>query len=119
MRISAKKLLNHGYFEDLLAKKRIRNTANRLMSASLTSSKSKKSYNEEKQLAARKSLNGSLVSLKSDNSTRSSTMKKLNEAQEKLNKQLERGWGMNKCAVKAKTMNNIKFSVQNSKKTMQ
>lgn len=118
-RISAKKLLNHSYFEDLLAKKRVNNTANRLMSSSLTSSIRRKSYDEEKSLAARKSLNGSRASLKSDNTTRISTIRKLHEAQEKLNKQLERGWGMNKCPVKAKIMDNIKSSVHSSKKTMQ
>lgn len=118
-RLSAKKLLNHSYFEDLLAKKRINITANRLMSSSLTSSIGKKSYDEAKPLAARKSLNCFRESLKNDNNTRSSAMKKLHEDQEKLNKQLERGWGMNKCPVKAKIKDNIKSSVHNSKKTMQ
>lgn len=102
VRISAKKLLDHLYFEDQRSKSRMSTTASRLlMSTSLTSSTQEIASTRNGNSGLRQmSLNNSRGSIKSDNSNCSSTLKKLREAHEKLNKQLERGWGMNACPKK-------------------
>lgn len=115
VRISAKKLMDHIYFEDLRSKTKVNTAASRLlMSSSLTSGKS----NNEKAAMGATSLNSSRGSVFSNSSVRSTTIKKLHEAQDKLNKQLERGWGMNTSSrpVKPKIITNIKSSVQSRRK---
>lgn len=118
IRFSAKKLMDHIYFEDLRSRNRVNTAASRLlMSSSLRTSQDKIKISKiEKLTSSRKSLNSLGESLTSDNSLRSSTLKKLDEAENKLNKKLERGWGKNTCPVKAKILTNIKSSVQNTRK---
>lgn len=111
MRISTRKLLEHMYFDDIRAKNRLMASTDRLLTSSSLPEDKKQSYSY-----GRSSLNSSRGSLSSDSSGRSATLRKLNEAQEKINKQLERGWGMNKCPVKEKILVNLKSSVQSSQK---
>lgn len=102
VRISAKKLLEHSYFEDIRNKTRVSGTATQfLMSASVGSSTSNGTTIDR---FGRKSLEGSRGSSfsNSSSSSRRSTIEKLNEAQGKLNKQLERCWNMNTCPKKEK-----------------
>lgn len=107
-RISAKKLLDHIYFEDL--RSRNKPSSSRLMiSNSVTSDKSQLTNLTVR--SRRRSMNTSRDSLFSNSSGRDSTLRKLQEAQQILNKQLERGWGKNKFPVKAKI---IKKSDQNN-----
>lgn len=113
VRITAKKLLDHLYFQDQRSKSRISTTATRLMSSSWTSSTpeiTQSSINQKSSLGIM-SLNSSRGSMKSNNSGRNTTMLKLQAAQEKLNKQLERGWGMNKCPKK-ENLSNLKSAVK-------
>lgn len=119
-RISSKKLLEHIYFEELRIKCRVNPSSSRLMlSSSLVSDKSKSSKHDFKYTMGRQSLNSSRGSLCSNDSGKDSTLKRLQEAQQSINKQLERGWGMNTCPVKTRIIGNIKSSVQNSKKALQ
>lgn len=113
-RISAKKLLEHGYFKDLQAKYKAQSTLGRLVSTSLTSSPDN---NDGSIDIGRKSLNNSRASSISS-LNQSIMLKKLQDAHQELNKQLERGWGMNPCPVKAKLFKNIKSSVNNTKKPL-
>lgn len=114
-RISAKKLLEHLYFDDIRLKNKT-NLTGRLLSTSLTSSPDDTHSSKcgARSSVERKSLNNSRGSIFSDIS-HSSTLKRLQDANQQINKQLERGWGMNSCPVKARIMNNIKSSVNNSK----
>lgn len=116
LRVSSRKLLEHIYFDDIRSKSRAGSTTNRLFSTSLNE-ETKRSAGRNQQ--GRKSLNNSRGSLSSNCSRQSGTIKKLNEAQEKINKQLERGWGMNACPVKTKIFSNIKSSVATSRKLIQ
>lgn len=103
VRISAKKLLEHTYFEDLRNKTRISGTAAQyLVSNSIGSATSDGTHGTDR--FGRKSLEGSRGSSisNSSSSSRRSTIEKLNEAQGKLNKQLERCWNMNTCPKKEK-----------------
>lgn len=111
VRISAKKMLDHLYFQDHRCKSRISTSTSRLlMSSSLTTSTPEvsRSSKSPKSTLGMMSLNNSRGSL---NSTRDSTLSKLQEAQEKLHKQLERGWGMNSCPKK-ENFCNIKSTVK-------
>jgi renal tumor antigen len=114
IRYSAKKLLDHIYFEELRSKNRITPSSRLMMSSSLDIDIKDFKLKDR----SRQSLNSSRGSLISNSSNRSSTFLKLQNAQEKLNKQLERGWGMNACPIKARIMCNIKSSVQNTSKTL-
>lgn len=117
-RISAMKLQEHIYFEELRAKNRNHASANRLkISTSVNVSRENLSSKISKTYPARQSLNNSRGSMASDSSTRSKAIIKLQEAQSKLNKQMERCWGMNVCPIKQKTISTIKSSVQGRKKT--
>jgi renal tumor antigen len=116
IRISARKLLEHIYFDDIRNKSRLASTANRFLS---TSHNGEKAQSWGKVNKDTKSLNSSRGSVASDFSGRSATVRKLHAAQEKINKQLERGWGMNACPVKAKILSDIKSSVHNSRKISQ
>lgn len=113
MRLSAKKLVEHIYFDDIRSKSRLTSSVNRLLSSSLTENKKRPTWTLNQ---GRTSLNSSRGSVSSDSSLKSATVKKLQEAQKKINKQLERGWGMNSCPVKAKIMSTVKSSVQSGRK---
>lgn len=104
LRISAKRLLEHRYFEELRSKGR-NSSARMLMSSSLGST--------PESSVMKNSLKNSRESQISIASSRSETIRKLQEAQGKLNKQLERGWGMNSCPVKIGILQNLKSSVKN------
>lgn len=104
VRISSKKLLEHTYFEDLRNKNRVSGAAAQyLVSTSLNSTISEGTASTTSRFG-RKSLEGSRGSSisNSSSSSRRSTIEKLNEAQGKLNKQLERCWNMNSCPKKEK-----------------
>lgn len=115
MRLSARKLLEHIYFDDIRFK--TRSSVNRFVSSS-TDEKSKRPV-EKLVHQASKSLSSSRGSFSSDGSRRSITLKKLHEAQDMINKQLERGWGMNACPVKAKILSNVKSTARNTRKSLQ
>lgn len=103
VRISAKKLLDHFYFEDLRNKSRVNTAASQfLMSSSLTSSPSRFSRVDKKSSAGGMSLTGSQGSSFSNSSGRQSTIEKLQQAQTSLNRQLERGWGRNQTTKREK-----------------
>lgn len=104
-RISAKKFLDHIYFDDLHRKNR---TATRLLTTTSATSSHNHDDGSLKYSRGRKSMDSSRGSSISNDSGHHNVMKKLQEAQGKLNKQLERGWGMNSCPMKATIMHNIK-----------
>lgn len=114
VRISAKKLLDHQYFEDFRGKNKKSAAISRIMMSSSTGSSSETPGKGSKMSG--KSLSGSQRSLESGGSTHSKTLKKLREAQDKLNKTLERGWGRNSYPVEAKIISNNKSSVKTVRK---
>ena len=118
-RITSKKLLDHIYFQDLRKKTRMNLSVNGFIgSTSGVSSRNELSSGKtsSNSIRGRISNNFSRDSHQSNESTRSSTMKHLQDSQMKLNKQLERGWGMNSCPKKNKLMDNLKTSAFNSNK---
>lgn len=116
-RVSAKKLMEHSYFEELRSKNRVNTVAAQfLMSTSLTSSPTNSRQSTSRIIASgRASLNSSRGSSFSNGSGSKTTMQKLQDAQQCLNKQLERGWGMNTCPRKDIF---IKSTVQQKHKSM-
>lgn len=121
-RITSKKLLEHIYFQDLVKKNRMTSSLTRFIgSASGVSSKHDlaSAKNSSSSMRGRISLNSSRDSHQSNDSTRSGAIKHLQDAQTKINKQLERGWGMNSCPKKNKLMDNIKTSALSSNKLLE
>jgi renal tumor antigen len=93
-RVTAKKLLEHIYFKDMREKNRTIYSANRLMTTV--------SLDREKQSTIQ------FIERSSTDRGKSFVAKKLLEAQDRLNRQMERGWGMNACPEKAKILSVIR-----------
>jgi renal tumor antigen len=110
MRISAKKLLEHIYFKDIGERNRTIYSANRLLTTTSLGE------NKSEGLSSRGSSEVCSSSSSSSAKGKSFVLKKLHEAQDRLNKQMERGWGMNACPQKVKIISTIKSSVQNTRK---
>lgn len=112
LRVSATKLLEHIYFEDLRAKNWATSKSNTATSLTTSLPSSRESTRNNKP-RFRMSLNSSRDSLISLDNDRTCAIKRLHDVQKEFNKKLERGWGMNVCPAKTKANGNIKPSLKN------
>ncbi|KAG5685029.1 hypothetical protein PVAND_014232 [Polypedilum vanderplanki] len=117
-RISAKKLIDHPYFNDLREKMNYDNVSTRLL---FTRSASNSIKNSTTSLGTSKGIKSqSFVCNKSSNNSRQSIdMKNFQiEMQKCLNKQLERNWNKPNSGMKRTILSNIKSSFKSTQRTL-